>query len=106
MTLNGLELAGRAAVAGGSFGDIWMGYLGCHQISVKILKVYQRSDKTKLLKVNVLLEIYQIPVLKINLGVLQRSRDLATAQTPKCSPILWSISFGRRQTLSHFTMDA
>ncbi|KIM83936.1 hypothetical protein PILCRDRAFT_68714 [Piloderma croceum F 1598] len=50
MTLNGLKLAGRAAVAGGAFGDIWMGNLGGQQISVKILKVYQRSDKNKLLK--------------------------------------------------------
>jgi hypothetical protein len=61
MTLKGLKLAGRAAVAGGAFGDIWMGDLRGQQISVKILKVYQRSDKNKLLKVSLYFELYQPP---------------------------------------------
>ncbi|KIM82231.1 hypothetical protein PILCRDRAFT_71097, partial [Piloderma croceum F 1598] len=50
MTLNGIELAGRKAVAGGAFGDIWIASLKGQEMSVKILKVYQKSDMVKLHK--------------------------------------------------------
>ncbi|KIM91561.1 hypothetical protein PILCRDRAFT_58112, partial [Piloderma croceum F 1598] len=51
MMLNGIELVGRKAVTGGAFSDIWIGSLGSQEISVKVLKLYQRSDINKLLKV-------------------------------------------------------
>jgi hypothetical protein len=51
ITLKGIELVGTKAVAGGGFGDIWIGSLEGQEIAVKNLKVYQRSDKDKLLKV-------------------------------------------------------
>ena len=46
-----LNVVGKAAVDCGSFGDIWKGVLGTQDIAVKVLKVYQKSNKEKLLKV-------------------------------------------------------
>jgi hypothetical protein len=51
MTLKGLEFVGKTALDGGGYGDIWKGLLGGQEISVKVLKFYQKSDKVKLLKV-------------------------------------------------------
>jgi hypothetical protein len=42
---------GKAALDAGSFGDIWKGSLGGQEICIKVLKVFQKSDKVKLLKV-------------------------------------------------------
>ena len=54
MILKGIELVGKAAIDGGGFGDIWKGVLGGQDIAVKVLRVYQKSDKEKLLKVGYL----------------------------------------------------
>jgi hypothetical protein len=51
MTLKGTKLVGKTALAAGSYGDIWKGLLGGQEICIKVLKVFQRSDKVKLLKV-------------------------------------------------------
>jgi hypothetical protein len=52
MVLKGIELVGKAAMDGGSYGDIWKGMLGGQGVAVKVLKIYQKSDKEKLLRVS------------------------------------------------------
>jgi hypothetical protein len=51
MTLRGVELADRMAVASGGFSDIFKMLLRGQEIAVKVLKVFQRTDKVRLLKV-------------------------------------------------------
>jgi hypothetical protein len=49
--MRGVRMAGESAVAGGSFGDVWKGEIHGRAIAVKQLKVYERSNIEKLLKV-------------------------------------------------------
>lgn len=49
LVLKGIEIEGDA-VAGGGFGDIYKGRLGCQEIAIKVLRIYQKSDMDKLLK--------------------------------------------------------
>jgi hypothetical protein len=51
LVLPGIELISDFAVTAGSSGDVWRGRFGEHLIAVKVLKVYERSDVKKLLKV-------------------------------------------------------
>jgi hypothetical protein len=51
MVLKGVNFVGRSALDRGSYGDIWKASLGGQDICVKVLRVYQTTDKTKLLKV-------------------------------------------------------
>ncbi|KIM91557.1 hypothetical protein PILCRDRAFT_763184 [Piloderma croceum F 1598] len=50
MTLKEIKLVGKTALAAGNFGDIWKGLLGGQEICIKVPRVFQRSDKVKLLK--------------------------------------------------------
>ena len=50
LVLKGIEIIGDA-VGGGGFADIFKGRLRGQEIAVKVLKVYQKSDIEKLLKV-------------------------------------------------------
>ena len=50
LVLEGIEIVGDA-VGGGGFADIFKGRLLDQEIAVKVLKVYQKSDIEKLLKV-------------------------------------------------------
>ena len=50
LVLDGIEILGDA-VEGGGFADIFKGRLRGQEIAVKMLKVYQKSDIEKLLKV-------------------------------------------------------
>ena len=50
LVLDGIEIIGDA-VGGGGFADIFKGRLHDQEIAVKVLKVYQKSDIEKLLKV-------------------------------------------------------
>lgn len=50
LILNGVEVEGHAVAAGG-FGDVYKGRLKTQEIALKVLKVYQKSDMQKLLKV-------------------------------------------------------
>jgi hypothetical protein len=50
LVLEGIEIEGDA-VGGGGFADIFKGRLRDQDIAVKVLKVYQKSDVEKLLKV-------------------------------------------------------
>jgi len=52
LVLTGIEVDGDP-VAGGGFGDIYKGRYQRQEIALKVLKVYQRSDMEKLLKVPV-----------------------------------------------------
>jgi predicted unusual protein kinase regulating ubiquinone biosynthesis (AarF/ABC1/UbiB family) len=57
--LKGVEIEGDA-VAGGAFGDVYKGHFEGRELAVKVLKVYQRSDMNKLLKVTQTLESFKI----------------------------------------------
>jgi hypothetical protein len=50
LVLEGIDIIGDA-VGGGGFADIFKGRLRDEDIAVKVLKVYQKSDIQKLLKV-------------------------------------------------------
>ena len=50
LVLKGIQIIGDA-VGGGGFADIYKGWLWNQEIAVKVLKVYQKSDMEKLLKV-------------------------------------------------------
>jgi hypothetical protein len=39
-------------IARGSFGDVWRGQICGREVAIKVLRVYQRSDAQKLLKVS------------------------------------------------------
>jgi hypothetical protein len=65
LDLKGIEIIGDA-VGGGGFADIFKGRLRDQQIAVKVLKVYQKSDMEKLLKVILMYAIF----IKVNLGPL------------------------------------
>ena len=57
LVLNGIEIIGDA-VGGGGFADIFKGRLRDQEIAVKMLKVYQKSDIEKLLKVTLKYAIF------------------------------------------------
>jgi hypothetical protein len=47
-----VQLIGTDPVAAGTFGDVWKGSIGGREaIAVKVLRVYEKSDVKKLLKV-------------------------------------------------------
>lgn len=50
LTLKAIEMEAHP-VDGGSYGDVYKGLLHDKAIAVKVLKVYQRTDMAKLLKV-------------------------------------------------------
>lgn len=50
LLLKGIEVDGGPVAAGG-FGDVYKGKFQGQEIALKVLKVYQRSDMEKLLKV-------------------------------------------------------
>ncbi|KAF7325327.1 Protein kinase domain-containing protein [Mycena venus] len=41
---------GRQAVAGGSFGDVYRGFLGGRSVAIKMMRLFQQSDVDVLLK--------------------------------------------------------
>lgn len=59
MALKGIELE-EDPVAGGGFGEVHKGRLQGKLIAVKVLRVYQRSDIAKLLKVIYIISPHQI----------------------------------------------
>jgi hypothetical protein len=50
LVLKGIEVDGDP-VAGGGFGDVYKGRYQNQEIALKVLKLYQKSDMEKLLKV-------------------------------------------------------
>jgi hypothetical protein len=55
-----VKMVGEHAVAAGSFGEVWHGKIQRHDVAVKILNIYQRSDVEKLLKVCDILQVFII----------------------------------------------
>jgi hypothetical protein len=51
MVFQDIKLTGRCAETAGGYGDVWKGLFRGQTIAVKVLKVYQKSDMVKLLKV-------------------------------------------------------
>lgn len=58
LVLSGVNLNGWA-VDGGAFGDIYKGFVQGHEVAIKVLRVFNSSDRQKLLKVR--LHAYTIP---------------------------------------------
>ena len=50
LILKGVSMEGHP-VAGGGYGDVYLGHLYGKQIAVKVLRIYQDIDLVKLLKV-------------------------------------------------------
>lgn len=85
MVLKGVKLTGVSAVDGGSYGDVWKAKFEGKDMAVKVLKVYQKSDIDKLLRVSAThLSIDRVlPIAILNSGVLLRSCHLETAAASK-----------------------
>lgn len=83
MVLKGVELAGDSAVDGGSYGDVWKAKFEGKDIAVKVLKVYQKSDIDKLLRVSTHFFISALPIANLSPGVLLRGRHLETVTASK-----------------------
>ena len=83
MVLKGVKLAGVSAVDGGSYGDVWKAKFEGKDIAVKVLKVYQKSDIDKLLRVSTHLFIRALPIADLNPGILLRGRHLETVTASK-----------------------
>ena len=68
-------MVGEHAVAAGSFGEVWHGNIQGHSVAVKVLKIYQKSDVEKLLKVS---NIQQDTITQRNPNIIQEfSREVA-----------------------------
>ena len=94
MILNGVELVGGDAVAGGGYGDVWKGSLQDELLAVKVVKVYQKSDVVKLLKVQFPLSVEvgsRVDVVIRLLGVLLRGSHMAATSSSQHSALLWCI---------------
>jgi hypothetical protein len=52
IVLKDIQFTGGRAVAAGGFGEVWKGLCQSQEIAVKVLKVFESSDMTKLLKVS------------------------------------------------------
>jgi predicted unusual protein kinase regulating ubiquinone biosynthesis (AarF/ABC1/UbiB family) len=50
LTLNGVQRLGNP-VAAGTFGDVWKGIIRGESVAVKVLRIYQKTDMEKHLKV-------------------------------------------------------
>ena len=83
MVLKGVELVGDSAVDGGSYGDVWKAKFEGKDIAVKVLKVYQKSDIDKLLRVSTHFFISALPIANLSPGVLLRGRHLETVTASK-----------------------
>jgi hypothetical protein len=59
LVLEGIDIIGDA-VGGGGFADVFQGRLRYEEIAVKVLRVYQKSDIQKLLKVRLKYVIFVI----------------------------------------------
>lgn len=95
MALKGIELE-EDPVAGGGFGEVHKGRLEGRHIAVKVLRVYQRSDIAKLLKVIYIASLHWASCLLTQYqGILSRSRYVATVGSSQHLAILWHLSFGR-----------
>jgi hypothetical protein len=52
LSISGLQLPGKYAVACGAYGDVWKGLLRGEDVSVKVVRLFNRSDIQTLLKVS------------------------------------------------------
>lgn len=49
--LKDIKMLGRDPVAAGQFGEVWKGQVCGQEISIKVLKIYVKSDVEQFLKV-------------------------------------------------------
>jgi hypothetical protein len=47
-----IQIIGNHPVGGGSFGDVWKGLMKSQLVAVKVLRIFEDSDRAQLLKVS------------------------------------------------------
>lgn len=62
LMLSGVTVSSQWAVDGGGFGDIWKGLVQGREVAIKVLRVFNSSEKQILLKVR--LDAYALQVLR------------------------------------------
>jgi hypothetical protein len=95
MTLRGIKLVGNTAADGGGYGEIWKGLLNGQEIAIKVLRLFRRSDKHRLLKVDFLGVRHHHQTDNNVLGILFRGCFVAPVKPSKCSPFLRRVSARR-----------
>jgi hypothetical protein len=91
LSISGLQLPGKYPVACGAYGDVWKGLLRGEDVSVKVVRVSDRSVIESLLKVSK--QWLAIPVCSLLVGFLSRSDHLEPVFPSECLAILWHILF-------------
>lgn len=51
LVLKGLQKVGQDPIAAGQFGEVWKGIIRGQDVAIKVLKVYEKSNIKKILKV-------------------------------------------------------
>jgi hypothetical protein len=99
LVLSRIDLQGNP-VAGGSFGDVYKGRLEGQIIAVKVLKVYEKSDRENLLKVMCHALSSSMSADQDVLAIFIRGCYVATTFSPKCTTVLRHLSSARGSTKS------
>ena len=91
---NDIQLLGTDAVAAGRFGDVWKATNSKNElIAVKTLRMYEKSDIEKLLKVilsNLFVTVHSAN--KVIVGIFLRNSDVASTFSSKCIGISWCLA--------------
>jgi hypothetical protein len=81
-------------VAGGGFGDIYKGVISEQVVAIKIIKVYDYSDKQAVLKVHLRVLDRTLWTDGMSTGIWARGADLAAALPPQPATISRHLSRG------------
>jgi hypothetical protein len=95
LKLQGVQISGRDAVAGGSYGDIWKGCIDSHVIAIKVMRVFGVDDVQKVLKVFRFRPEGNVRCLTLMTGIFARGCLVATALPSECLTVLWGLSLER-----------
>jgi len=85
-------------VAHGGFADIYKGDFLGQEVGIKQLKVYQKSDIEKLLKVMLMYAIFDNVKWVPFPGIVFCSCHLETTVSSQCATILWHLSTTQKPT--------
>jgi hypothetical protein len=87
LSITGLQLLGKYAIACGTYGDVWKGIIRGEDVSVKIVRLFKGSEIQALLKVWYLFDTTSLlPTFKF-LGLLSGGNYLGPACASECAPI-------------------
>ena len=100
LILKGVDME-EVPVAQGSYGDVHKGLLQGKKVAVKVLRIYQDSNREKLLKVSNC-RMFNELISAIFPAILVRGRIMATAFPPKCIAFLWGVPSRRENTQTLF----